>query len=679
MRARLHVSANAGVFMPITAAIATVLVTVVFALGFDAGLQKLAAVRIRALAESTCRAAARELPITKSAVDIAHRALVDGLPKVKGADVKFVNIVAPTSPLSIGQAPFVTARQTLACPGAVCYFYGTVTDSRITDFFPTNFWSNNNFGDIIACGIEAQTISMMSGTRTVRQTVAWEVRQIGAIQPTDSYTPVHRIPNPRGFIGGGAIVVVDPTMTTNTTSAYQKFPMPDIELGVYNPLRKSGLLPLTHFSGNRPSYTASLQMNELLSEPLRTERAHACFPLAVALRNKFLVGLVARFRGRLRDMTAVYVANPMHRAVRAAGKYDYYPSEPNPPSLVVQGSRDIMASAYRLPYVIYSPGFEDGDELNPFVTNPDSDAARKDRMNVGQLADCYHMYGGGSVTPGGMDRVVEESASNTGYESLEIEATSKLAQLAPAYEPSFGTYPWDQEIGLPEPTQHPLRSVEQVLSMLGTVQICPQGENGGDLKLGPGCDEGGTKPPTQLDPTLPTNDLRGDLRGALMAVNGARTLSDGTVVPFYSYNATDLPGAKPTEEVFTRSATLVVVLHRRLGLDEVAEIREQVNIFNAGPPSGRRILVAYFPATPQDLAAAAVSRIKSAFNIPDNPYPNTDENLLMVFGPSPSIGVSITEAAMQTYWLQRLRRGPTSIANGSRAAFRYLFTESPKL
>jgi len=669
-----------GVIMPLFGIISFTVIVFLIGLGIDSSRVKAVREQLQRETEVVCRLGARELPITRNAVDTVLRGFREGLvvarlSTLRYAQVTEVNVVSQTAPGTMnpaGATGHVASWVPLSpCPaGATCRFLGDVTG---TSLYPAGMWGQNDFNEALGCEVKAIAQTFISGSREINIKTVWHAKARGSLDPT---SPASRPVGIRGQAGRGIIFGIAPQLTTYADPTVMRRFLFDTNpsryrsLAPFNPLENfdASSTPSPRgvygFWGARPRDPSLLTDFPGLYDDMRRERLVACMNPLVAVRNAFAVGIVGRFRAELRDLAEVVTVNPIGRKSATESIGEYLPARPTEPTVMVRGGRDTFVREVQLPIQQFRP-----DE----ASNPGKNLDSRDPFEsslLGQLRDCYHLYGGyrANLSPEGIDRVLDPSLDNLGFEPPALLDVSSNPQLAPRYLP-LAADRWDQRISGAGAVADSL-AAEQAVATLGTTQVCPHGEVPSGSTV-PQCATG-MKPALVTDPNSPTNDLRGDIRGFL-----AYILNEWNGNPFSAHQALALPGATPSTTVFSESAAVLLTLHNRLSNDEATEIEALVRTFKSRYP-GRRIVVAYFPGNEFDAAAQAVARIRQAFLITAGSS-RTDDNLLFMFAPTAPGPGGDWDRAFREYWHELLLPGPSSIYARTYEIYRQLFSEEPKL
>lgn len=458
----------------------------------------------------------------------------------------------------------------------------------------------------------------------------------------------------------------------------------------------------------------------------------ACMNPLILVRNTFLAAIVelASRNGQLRNMTEILHINPIHRAAR----FHVGAAAPivNHPTRLVGFGEDLARPAYQLPFVFYhsgapsdeypTAGFSKNGWLNPFRDGwaaPDSGTElewrRHHALIAAQLRSCYHMYSGSGQA--GLERLSDPFTflDNDGFEP-ELTAEGDEPRYRPRqrwadfplrvspYEPpaTTGAAPpgWDQACpwadgcnAPPDSSETRRLSAGELMSVLGSTQMCPYRQSSAQLFPGPEptiaaayAVDSYPCPLTRRPGTYPSDELRGDINGFLQytAGTGVALRSPGLFQLRDPTNLTRPFGTQPISAARpgpylssdnTRSAVLIV-LHQPITDAEAAEIAP---VIAAMQPAGaelnwRPITIAYFPATREE--AGDISGMASAFNI-DLTGDNGGVNQLFVFSPFdprfgppcnpdyPSRGTLSAEAEstlFHDYWACLLSNSNNSIA-----------------
>ncbi|MFM1847445.1 MAG: hypothetical protein RL417_919 [Pseudomonadota bacterium] len=677
---RVSRSSERGALLPLVGIISFAVIFILLGLGFDSSRVKAVREQLQREAEVICRLGARELPITKAAVTTALRGFEQSLvpsrlDTLRYARITEINVVSQTAPSTLapaGNPGYVPTWVPVSpCPAGVsCRFLGDVSG---TTLYPNLMWGRNDFNEALGCEVKAIAETFISGSREVNIKTVWHSKARGVL---DAANPVSAPRGVRGQTGRGLILGIAPQLTTSADPTVMRRFLFDTngsryrDLAPFNPLenfdrsQSPGSSGVHGFWGDKPATPGFLEGFPALHDEMRRERLVACMNPLVAVRNAFSVGIVGRFRAELRDLAEVVTLNPIAQDNAAIPDGSFLPPRPTEPTVMVQGGSDTFLKEVQLPLQRFHPD----EALNPGRV---LDSRNKlDAAMLAQLRDCFHLYSGfrTSFSPEGIDRVLDPSLDNSGFEAPAILNVSASTAVAPRYIP-LANDRWDQRTtGVGAASDR--IAAEQAVATLGTTQLCPHGVVPAGSPVPP-CKSGG-KPNLVTDPALPTNDLRGDIRGFLSYL-----LNDWNGAPFPAHTALALPGTPPSAPVFSESSAVLLMMHNRLGQREADEIEGLVGTFKARYP-GRKIVVVYFPSNEVDASTVAVARIRRAFQIVSG-APRGDDNLLFMFAPTtPGPGGS-WDRAFQDYWHDLLLPGPSSIYARTYEIYRQLFSEEPKL
>lgn len=588
---------------------------------------------------------------------------------IKNATVEKFRLIIPTASKNLpvdasdlSRTSFINAANPYVlpdCPSQVqCEFVGDLSDLESASSYPSNFWNpfgiteptarlNDVFQDQIACEMDLRVETLVSGARTVSARTVWELKQRGVLYPNDSdlLLPDQGLRNQKG---GGILIgistamnfslrnlvsgsldqqnrfrfgTVAPLVCSNSSSFASINPLRDFQVNfppsnsdpLYLP---GGLNTVNAFAYPRIEPSDGFAVtNEFFGIPSfaavgagaasspRQERLAACFGPPIAVRNfilSHLVGLMGRMW--LRDKTEILSINPIHYL--PAAETDPYPiNNLNPPTIMVTGGTDIIADQYQLPYVTYNYDLLGNNPQALNALNP------LDRIRLGVLRDCYHMWGS-SLNQ--LKRLANPALDNSGFESSEIQANSSSEIRYQAYDNS-ATF-WDQD-----PNQiSNLLSAEKLMYVLGSSQSCPQGDVGsqsGGANGWPspssydqnsyGTQISCVKPTPNFDLNRRPSDLRGDVR-AFMAYAAGQL--EANLSPGF-----DASAPISTSPSFNFQTTHVLLFtHNRLTPREASEIRVYTDMINA---QGRSITIIYMPIYAADASNEAVDRFREAFNV----------------------------------------------------------------
>jgi len=374
-------------------------------------------------------------------------------------------------------------------------------------------WGQNDFNEALGCEVKAIADTFISGSREVNIKTVWHAKARGSL---DASAPESRPLGIRGQAGRGLILGIAPQLTTVADQTVMRRFLFDTNpsryrlLSPFNPLENfdSSATPSPRgvyaFWGSRPADPGLLAGSPALEDSMRRERLVACMNPLVAVRNAFTVGIVGRFRAELRDLAEIVAINPIARENATTLNGLFLPPRPTEPTIVVRGGSDTFLPQVQLPLQYYLPN----EAVNPGQLLDPRDPF--EATVLGQLRDCYHLYGGyrSDTTPEGIDRITDPSLDNTGFEAPEIRSVSAEPQIAPRYIPLAGDR-WDQRTTGAGASVDQI-AAEQGVAIIGTTQLCAHGTVPSGSVVPP-CPSGG-KPPLVTDPNLPTNYLRGDIR-----------------------------------------------------------------------------------------------------------------------------------------------------------------------
>lgn len=446
----------------------------------------------------------------------------------------------------------------------------------------------------------------------------------------------------------------------------------------------------------------------------------SCMNPAVLIRNSFLSTMVelASRNGQLRNMTEILHMNPVHRDLN----FFVSPLVPNSPTKIVGFGEDLTLANYQVPFVFYHSGLNDPNEvpppgtisgedglgfapykpsynkngwINPFngcgggVSCSPSDPlwVEHHALIASQLRFCYHLFTGQIGSPKGLER-------NSDFQNFLNEPAYFPAP--PFTFPNVGGSPvwpaiktaslnhWDQECpwtGGNTPNYDPacsrsdgtgLLTAANVMSVLGTTQMCPYTENKIE-RFPTGYEVGGRT----INPCPLTEDpygardlnyeLQPDVLGAVRYWMGANPF-DGTIAPIRAISSPGIfpildtsipyaPSGIPAEPFCSapdctngayssnsnRNSHLLLVLHKpgfnrsqgnnlqgdsirqevmnKIG-NEISTLRQMLADNNPPGSALRPITIVYMPTTYYDSQFA--SDLGSAFTATDNGGPNGD-------------------------------------------------------
>ncbi|MCO6431306.1 MAG: hypothetical protein J5J00_10635 [Deltaproteobacteria bacterium] len=420
----------------------------------------------------------------------------------------------------------------------------------------------------------------------------------------------------------------------------------------------------------------------------------SCMNPAVLVRNLFLstiVELAAR-HGQLRNMTEILHINPMHR------HSDFFPGGvgaaiPNSPAIITKYGEDIAQRLYNVPYIFYHTGIDDinfetppvedwsrnlgfttyskNGWLNPFSAVPagfvagDANWRQHHALIAGQLRYCYHMYGSSDY----FDRYRAFYGTVFGghaFEPSDLEMTAdrpKPVAYATGDRWDQSTIDWDVNTLAPissspsDNAKYRALTAGEVVSILGTTQMCPYSESYPDpnLLFGPLNEEVKARFPgiersicplttiNEVNATskrlLPINatsgvrmELRPDLLGFMRYV--ANPSFQGVVNP-PTVRAIDRPGIAPVRAAAAPGAAepfaageyhttqnimshILIVTHQPITEEEKDDIKAEVEAMRLrNPVMMRPITVVYIPTTLNDSGAADLYRAFGAVTVDD--------------------------------------------------------------
>lgn len=629
-----------GVILPIVAVFGVTLISALILLAVDSHRVKLAQAIARGINESICGYAAQSLPISAAAISSAFGQLSEhdadssqsGIQLKSWASVTSFTAVTP-SIVGPGFGPVaMTSVGAPSCPSGVsCYLQGAVADgSPIAAKFPTNFWTQNSHGAQLACEIEVEVDTFLSGTKPATAKVAYGKALEGNTTPngtprgiTIGIAPEFEAFDERfefgpGFDSYNPLDDYDNSGTPSSGNYSFGWARPSVQIDPLDP--------------TSPSLAGSPALQSGgISPQMRYRALRRCLNPYLGMRNTILQAVVGRLaRNNMRFNTQLVLVNPLE----GGG---------NLPTVMVQAGQDLLLGGYSLPFVNFRSTSHGATPVNtngylsPITGSTNPPIEQHQMLITSQLRDCLIV----SNATNGASPELDPTLSNAG---LEPPGAAGLAHVLSDYDDSnpAASKQWEGGPGTS------LRAVE-LMSTLANVEECPVRHNGNIQGQ-------------NLNNSCTIMDKASDFTNTYPNPQGMR----GDIVSFLNYALTGGQGFSalgplpdPVTGAFvgplvnspSNSDHILLLLSKPLTTAEVTAIRATVqnNFVNSAiPDPERRLIVVYMPIHSFDADPQYLTDLRTAF------VDNGDTRRVIALQP-PADQLSNPQADAATfnqYWLQ---------------------------
>ncbi|MCB0339407.1 MAG: hypothetical protein KDD53_07375, partial [Bdellovibrionales bacterium] len=456
-----------GIIIPLAAIVTVVIGAILIAFGIDhkRGLEAKAAAQLKA--DVLCSYGSRSLPIARNAIGrmLNLYPLGDTNTSTDPIDINSylriikLRILVPTPEITIGSgSPFLSGGPYQPssfgfanCPGNSCEISGDVSDPAISANYPAGFLKVEDANRYVSCEVTSEYDTFLSGTRSALGKATYQQKVIDA-----SSSPS------RGVIIG---IAPQAEIYADTPDRYA-FQSGD----AFDPT--VGPVPMFQWARDNPAAYPELNFEPFAQSPAisslakRVDRIRHCQNVFISARNVILQSLVGRLArsGETRDKTRILLLNPKHRVSNPP---------PNPPTLIVERSEDLMATNYRLPLINYRPnGNEKGDitslgYLCPFSTECGAGISIPDQRHhvlvTNQLTDCFYLNAQNGVSTY-QDLAIQNYDVNWGGIQFEPQAFVAQNQMPLNYNATVNDWAQPPNFG---------HSAEEIVRKLGVVSSCP--------------------------------------------------------------------------------------------------------------------------------------------------------------------------------------------------------------